>query len=339
VDNSNLTGTTNLEAYEYYLQGVSQWHLRTPESLQKARELFDQAVALDPGFARAHAYRALTWVIFADYTDFPLTAALANATEAAETALALDPQSIEAATSLINSTNDLRQQVEYARQAIELNPGFATTHQWYATALASLGDFDGAEREYRIAQELDPRSRVNLDNLALMYIYRGDLEAAERTAWQVEALAPDWFQGQIHLFVIYLLKGDREQAERAGNRLAASRGLTNDAPMVYLDLFFNPERKASAVAELAAIPQDQWDSPDTQALIEAYDATLLLAFVGAHDEALEILKWLHRDELVSSWAYQRAVRIIPDFVCSPDVQAFYASTNLPPLVEPYPCPP
>ena len=100
--------------------------------------------------------------------------------------------------------------------------------------------------------------------------------------------------------------------------------------MVYLDLFFNPGRKAAAVAELAAIPQDQWDSPDTRALIEAYDATLLLAFVGAHDEALEILKWLHRDELVSSWAYQRAVRIIPDFVCSPEVQAFYASTNLPP---------
>jgi TolB-like protein/Tfp pilus assembly protein PilF len=339
TENSNLTGTTNLEAYEYYLQGVSQWHIRTGESLQTALGLFEKAAEIDPSFARAHAYQALTWAILADYTDFPMPEAFSNARKAAETALALDPQSIEAATALINTTNDLRQGVEYARQAIALNPGFATTHQWYATALVSLGDFDGAEREYRIAQELDPRSRINLDNLALMYIYRGDLEAAERTALQVEAIAPDWPQGQERLFMIYLLRGDREQAERAGNRLAAVLGRKHNATPVYLDLLFNPERKAAAVAEIAAYPLDQIASPDNPALIEAYDVTLLLAVAGANHEALETLEWSRRNDLISSWGFMRTVRIVPDFVCSPEVQAFYASTDLPPLVEPYPCPP
>jgi len=339
AENSNLTGTTNLEAYEYYLQGVSLWHLRTAESLQKARELFEQATALDPAFARAHAYQALNWAILADYTDIPRTEAFANAIDAAETALALDPRSIEAATALVNATNNLRQQVEYAREAISLNPGFATTHQWYATALAALGDFAGAEREYRIAQEIDPRSHINLDNLALMYIYKGDLDAAEQTVRQVEAIAPDWAQVQEHVFLIQLLRGDREHAERTGNRLATLLGRRRNATPVYLDLFFNPGHKAAAVTEIAAFPRDQWNSPDNPALFENYDAMLLLAVAGAHDEALEILEWSQRNELVSAWAFMRAVRIVPDFVCSPEVQAFYASTDLPPLVEPYPCPP
>jgi Flp pilus assembly protein TadD len=339
AENSNLTGTTNLEAYEYYLQGVSQWHMRTAEAMLRARGLFEQAVALDPAFARAHAYLALTWAILADYTDIPLAVASPSARKVAETALALDPQSIEAATALINSTNDLRQQVDYARLAITLNPGFATTHQWYATALFSLGDYAGAEREYKMAQELDPRSHINLDNLAGLYIYTGDFDAAEQTLLQVEAIAPDWDQGQGHLFLVHLLRGDREHAERTGNRLATLLGRRRNATPVYLDLLFSPERKAAAVAEIAAYPRDQWNSPDNPALFDNYDVLLLLAVAGAHKEALEVLEWSSRNELVSSWAYMRAVRIAPVFVCSPEVQAFYASTDLPPLVEPYPCPP
>ena len=104
-------------------------------------------------------------------------------------------------------------------------------------------------------------------------------------------------------------------------------------------MLFNPERKAAAVAEIAAYPLDQIASPDNPALIEAYDVTLLLAVAGANHEALETLEWSRRNDLISSWGFMRTVRIVPDFVCSPEVQAFYASTDLPPLVEPYPCPP
>jgi TolB-like protein len=339
AESSSLTGTTNLQAYEYYLQGVSQWHMRTAESLQSALGLFEKAVAADPAFARAHAYLALTWAILADYTEVPIALAFDKAIAAAKTALALDPQSIEAATALVNSTTDLRQQIEYARQAIALNPGFATTHQWYATALVAVGDFEGAEREYRIAQELDPRSRINLDNLALMYIYRGDLAAAEQTTRQVQALAPDWAQGQAHVFLVHLLKGDREQAESAGNRLAAILGRRRNETPVYLDLLFNPERKTAAVAEIAAYPRDEYNSPDNPALVEIYDSMVLLAVAGANQETLEQLEWSYRNELLSGWAFMRAVRIIPDFVCNPEVQAFFASTDLPPLVDPYPCRP
>jgi len=64
-----------------------------------------------------------------------------------------------------------------------------------------------------------------------------------------------------------------------------------------------------------------------------------MAVAGANHEALEVLEWFRRNELIGSWAFMRAVRIIPDFVCSPEAQAFFASTELPPLLEPYPCPP
>jgi TolB-like protein len=338
ADQPNLTGTTNLEAYDLYLQGVGLWHERTAVSLERARDLFEQALALDPGFARARGYLALTWGVLADYTDRPLDEAQRNTRSEALAALAVDPQNIEAATALIMSTNDLRQNTEYARQAIALNAGFPTTHQWYATALLASGDLRGSEREYRIAQELDPRSRIIADNLALLQVYMGDFAAAEQTTRRTEAIAPDWPQTHQRLFQIHLLRGDRAQAERAGNRVAELLGRSRNATPVYLDFLFDAGRRSAALAELIAYPRHDWDNPDNPALLDYYDLLLLLAAGGAHDEALQLMEWLRETEIVGSWVFMRAVRIAPDFVCSPEVQAFFTRTGLPPLAEPNPCP-
>ena len=59
-----------------------------------ARELFQQAIALDPAFPRAHAYLALIWAVLPDYDDHPLSESRRETVRAAEAALALDPSSV-----------------------------------------------------------------------------------------------------------------------------------------------------------------------------------------------------------------------------------------------------
>jgi TolB-like protein/thioredoxin-like negative regulator of GroEL len=336
---SNLTGTTNIEAYEYYLQGVNQWHLRTGEALQNARELFEKAVATDPSFARAHAYLALTWAIIADYSDIPITVAFPNARKAADTALALDPKSIEAATALIYSTNDISEQLAYAQRAVALNPGFATTHQWYGTTLLAIGDTAGAEREYGIARELDPRSRVIAENLASLYQSLGRFEEALQLLAELAAFAPEYVRAIELQFQIHLLKGERQLAEAAGNELARRLGRTRNTVGLYLDLYFDPARRVAAAEEIASWPLDDWSNPDNPSLISNYEFVQIMAAAGAHEEAFQALKWVCANEGAYGCGTTRIVRYIPDFLCSPEVQAFYASTDLPPLVGPYPCPP
>ncbi|HKX55205.1 MAG TPA: hypothetical protein VJN01_03855, partial [Xanthomonadales bacterium] len=175
VEQPNYTGTTNLDAYELFLQGVNQWHLRSGESLEQALTLFQQAVELDPKFARAYAYLALTWGVLPDYSDRPLAVAQQATREAAETALALDANSIEAATALVqpllaDSPAALQALVARGRELIARDPGFATTHQWHGTNLLNAGFVEEARASYRAALDIDPLSRIVQQNLATLLL-------------------------------------------------------------------------------------------------------------------------------------------------------------------------
>jgi TolB-like protein len=172
----NLTGTNSLEAYEHYLQGMALWHLRTPDSLFASIEAFEQAIAIDPEFARAHAGRALAYVVLPGYISYDDEVSRSRTLESANRALQLDPDLAEALTVLGQLASDLVQ-VEEARayfdRSLELNPSLATTYQWYARLLSSIGDLDAALKHYERARDLDPRSRIIAYNQAWDLMRRG----------------------------------------------------------------------------------------------------------------------------------------------------------------------
>ncbi len=121
-ESGNLTGTTSTAAYDAYLRGMNQWHLRTGEALYNAIELFEEAIAIDPEFRQGpRGTRSDLWHL-TDYTETPFREGFAKAGVAARKALALDPQSVEAATALIYSTDDLTEQLTFAKRAVELGP-------------------------------------------------------------------------------------------------------------------------------------------------------------------------------------------------------------------------
>jgi TolB-like protein len=343
AEEANLTGTTNLEAYELFLRGVNLWHLRTGESLEQALTLFEQTTDLDPGFARAHAYLALDWGIIADYTDRPLEETLPATRAAAEAALALDPDSVEAATALIQpllaqSPAALTSLLERGRQLIARNPGFATTHQWHGTNLFNAGFVEEAVAAYRTGLDLDPRSRIVHQNLAMLLVVQGRFDEAEKLLDNLDEFASDYWDGVLARFLLHLVSGQREAAEAAGNRLAGMLGRTRNTLPLYLDLFFAPDRRAAAAAEILTFPRGNWWDPDNPSLIDDYALPFALAAAGAHDVALSALRQsLARQMDFYPIALVRVSPLTGDFACRPDVEAFFAQLDLPPLPVPPAC--
>jgi TolB-like protein/thioredoxin-like negative regulator of GroEL len=343
AEESNLTGTTNLEAYQLYLQGVNSWHLRSGESLERALSLLGRAVELDPQFARAHAYRALTWAVISDYTDRPPAQVRVETRRAAEAALALDPESVEAQTALLtpllaDSPAARAPLIERGAALIARNPGFATTHQWHATNLMEAGRVEEAVAAYRLALELDPRSRVTHQNLAVLLTALGQFGDAGQLLDNLESFAPDYWDGIQVRFQLHLLQGDREAAARVGERLAGILGRKRMTLPLYLDLFFDAERKAAAAAEIVEFPLDNWWDPDNPSLIDKFGLAHILAAAGAPQEALRVMKRLAADGGSYGISLVRVSQLTGDFACRPEVQAFYADLGQGPVSGAPDCP-
>ena len=332
----NMTGTTSTAAYDAYLRGMNQWHLRTGESLRNSIDLFNQAITIDPKFARAYAGLALTYAILDAYTDVPWSETRQKTRLAADQALAIDPGLAEAATALMMTAGDVNESLVFGRRAIELGPSFATAHQWYAGAIGNTGDLEGALEEYLVAYELDPRSRIVGANLAGNYIAMGNFSDAESVLQQVASFAPDFYYVHEMLFGLYLRTGELKSAESEGRRLARILGRDEAAVQVYLDLFSGGAKKQAALETIMSWPRsEQWSGANPALLFEGLP--VLLAAAGAWPEARVILKEVIQSSPGYVYAALRADRTIAAFNCSPETRAIYATTNLPPLAVPYPC--
>ena len=154
--------TENIHAYGLYLKGRYAWNKRTQEGVAEAIGYFEQAIAEDPSYAPAYAGLADSYALDVDYRSIPVDEAYRLAKDYARKALALDATVPSAHASLAWSLFIYDWDWEGAdrefRRAIELNPRYASAHQWYAFLLASRGEHDAALLEGHTAIELDPAS-------------------------------------------------------------------------------------------------------------------------------------------------------------------------------------
>jgi serine/threonine-protein kinase len=158
------TQPVNPEAHEAYLKARYYWNLRTEEGLNKSIEYFQQAIEKDPGYALAYAGLADSYGTVATWNVMVPDEAYPRAKAAALKALEIDEALAEAHASLgaVREEYDwdwLGAEKEFKR-AIELNPSYATAHQWYAECLSVMGRHDEAIAEAKRAQELDPLSLI-----------------------------------------------------------------------------------------------------------------------------------------------------------------------------------
>jgi TolB-like protein/DNA-binding winged helix-turn-helix (wHTH) protein/Flp pilus assembly protein TadD len=203
------------DAYDLYLRGQYFLNKRTDGDIRAAASFFEQAVQRDSGFARAWAALAAADVLGAVYSIGPPQKLVARARAAAVEALTQDPSLAEAHTALAlivqNHDWDWEMAEREFRQAIALNPSYATAHHWYAEHLMWQGRFDEALRESERARQLDPLSLIiAADNGAILYFARRYDRAINRLR-AVHAIDPTLSRTHL-LIAVYADHGMLDQA-------------------------------------------------------------------------------------------------------------------------------
>lgn len=208
--------TANPQAYQLYLKGRFYWNNRTAPDLERAIPFFQQAIEKDPNYALAYTGLADSYALVTAYSDKPAREVMPKAKEAALKALALDDKLAEAHASLGQITayydyDFVTAEREY-RRAIELNPNYATAHQWLAEHLSAMNRIDEALEEIRRALELDPMSvimnRVYGDILADGRMYDEAIQQYQKTL----ALDPNFPSAHYFLGRAYEAKGMYDEA-------------------------------------------------------------------------------------------------------------------------------
>ncbi len=210
------TGTSNSEAQQLYLKGRFHWNKRNAKELQKAASYFHSAIELDPEFALAYAGLADAYAVMPLYGSFRPTEYKPKAKVAALRALELNPNLAEAHNSLGYILNSYDFNWEGAEReyktAIELNPNYATARQWYAEHLALRGRDDEALEQIAKALEIDPLSLVinRMRGNVLGFAGRHD-EAIEQHRRTIE-LYPENSLVRINLGEAFAAKGMYKEA-------------------------------------------------------------------------------------------------------------------------------
>lgn len=208
----------NPQAYESYLKGRYFWNKRTRESLKVALAYFNQAIDEDPKYAQAYSGLADTYALLGDWQYAVMTAkeALPKAKAAAIKALELDNTLGEAHNSLAFCLDGFDWDFDSAgkefRRAIELNPGYATAHHWYAWHLSLLGRYDEAIAEMRKALNLDPLSLVINADLAELLVMAHSYEESIQQSRKTIKLDPNFGLAHNHLAQAYLQEHRNDEA-------------------------------------------------------------------------------------------------------------------------------
>jgi serine/threonine protein kinase/Tfp pilus assembly protein PilF len=291
--------TENNEAYQLYLKGRFYWNKRTGDSLKKSIEYFNQAIEKDPSFALAYAGLADCYLVPAN--PLPPREKMPKAKAAAMRALDLDETLAEAHTSLARVAHvytwDWPGAEEEFKRALELKPGYATAHQWYGGYLETMGRYDEAIAERKLAQELDPFSPViNFEAGLAFYFARNYDEAIEQYQKTLE-LDPNFPPPHAWLPAAYEQKGMYDKA------IAEFKDLIPQKDTIWLMAFATVGHiyAVSGKKDEAQAVLNQLKERSAQEYVPAYGIALVYAGLGEKDQAFA---WLEK-------AYEERAFAIP----------------------------
>jgi TolB-like protein/DNA-binding winged helix-turn-helix (wHTH) protein/Flp pilus assembly protein TadD len=208
----------NPQAYESYLKGRFFWNKRTSEGLRVALAYFNQAIEEDPHYAPAYSGLADTYALLGDwqYAVMTPTQAYPKAKAAALKAVDLDSALGEAHNSLAFVLDgfdwDLDAGGKEFRRAIELSPGYATAHHWYAWHLALLGRYDEAIVEMKTAESLDPLSLIINADLAELLVIAHSYDKSIKQSRKTIEMDPNFAMAHNQLGQAYLQQHMYQQA-------------------------------------------------------------------------------------------------------------------------------
>ncbi|HEX8811713.1 MAG TPA: tetratricopeptide repeat protein, partial [Terracidiphilus sp.] len=273
--------TTSYEAYDLYLQGRYFWNKRTVEGFRQAALYFQRAIDKDSNYARAYAGLADTYGLMSTWLVVPQNEFMPKARAAAERAIEIDEGLAEAHASLAliaeNYDYDWGRAEREFRRAIDLNPQYATAHQWYAEFLAWQARFEEAFAESEQARQIDPMSLIIARDHAGILYYSRQYDRAIAECRAVLDMDPNFEPARIFIARSYEAEGKFAEAL---DEIDLWRGEPQWAERTYV--YSRWGRTEEARQSLAKFEES---TPPTSA---SRTAASLLAYMGieGHDQVI-----------------------------------------------------
>jgi len=282
--------TDNPEAYQLYLKGRFFWNKRTGEGFKIGISQFKQAVEKDPEYALAYAgladsYTGLTFYNFAAPNE-----TMPKAREAAMNALAMDNTLAEAHVSLAHVKANYDWEWSDAekefRRSIELNPDYATAHQWYAIHyLTPMGQWEAAINEMKRALDLEPTSLVMNSFLGATLYFAGRYDDSIEQCRKTIQMDSNFAVAHWHLGLVYQQKG---MSEEAIAELQKAIELSGSSPLMIAALG-HAYAKAGKRSEANRI-LDQLKKLSAVSYVSSYELAGIYVALGEKEQAFQLLE-------------------------------------------------
>jgi eukaryotic-like serine/threonine-protein kinase len=281
--------TRNAAAYQLYLRGRFHWNKFTEEGARKSIEYFNQALALDPGFALAYVGLSDGYGILGQIGRPPRE----NAPQAkayAEKALELDATLPEAhfargAYELFYGW-DWDVTVRELKRAAELNPRLGPPHDLYGQFLSATGHAAESIAENTRALEFDPLSANSNANLALAYYYARQYDRTVEQCRRTLELDPAFFFASLYIGAAYNQQGKPPEAiaelQKARDVPGGAIPITSELGYAYAV----SSRRAAAEGMLRTLQEQS-----SRAYVDPYYVAIVHLGLGDLDQTFA---WLER---------------------------------------------
>lgn len=217
TDKRKSARTENIEAYDYYLKGLSYLRqFRSSENLSKAINFFSKSLTLSPDFAKAYAGLCQSKVnLYQVANDNPN---IISATSDCIKALELDSSLSEVHTAMgyfHQSTGQLEKSIESFNKSLDIDPKSDDALLGVAETYLRHGKFNDAKVAYSNALSINPNSWRATNGLGLVSLRQGDAVSAIELFQKTTKLAPEEHQGFVNLGNAHYLLGNLQQAEKS----------------------------------------------------------------------------------------------------------------------------
>jgi TolB-like protein/DNA-binding winged helix-turn-helix (wHTH) protein len=234
--NPSPAAQVNPAAYDAYIRGRFYFNRFRDADFDKAAAEFERAIAIDPGYAAAHAALADTYAALGERGMQPMKEAMPKARAAARRALQLDPTlaSAHSAMGLIHHSFDWNWEAAESefRQALELDPRDADAHLRYAWMLAVVRRPQEAMAHVRTAIEIDPLSPYAYTMRCEIQKDANQLDAAIASCRHAIELDDTFLPAALSLSDVYRAKGMYKEWAQEWQRNVLVRGDWQQARLV-----------------------------------------------------------------------------------------------------------
>lgn len=290
-----LQGTADPDAYVSYLKGRYFLGKLDPGSFREARDHFQQALDLDPTFARAWSGLADSYAHLTSVSALHAGEAYPRARAAAERALELEPGLAEAHASLALALSmyywDSAAAERHFRRAIGSDPSYSRARRMYASHLRNHGRFNEALAEVRTAQELDPLSAFpRLEEGIILYVARR-YDAAIAHCRRLLTTTPTATRAHLLIALAYAQKEQFEEALAAVGQ-GDPQGDQPDAQAIRGYIYAKTGRGEEALRIVEALDQLALEQG-----VSAFHKVPIHIALGDHDQAMDVLEQASRERI------------------------------------------